>query len=508
MDMLAGLNLIKKKKKKVWWFSLLASGIHHFGGNHIESNAAFMSWKLLMSELATMAADSPTLFSSSPNSTLDHAGHHGLSAPAIVGIVVAVVLVICVVVAVFCYFQRRKKKRLEMLVRTGKGMQTLEASRQLANRMQPTEAGNAVRQPTIQLHNTEAGNCSSRVEGEFSFGFLQEVTQNFSEQNLLGEGAFGKVYRGKFPDGTEVAVERLNLILDVAGLMAFQAELSILKMTHRHLVSVIGFCNQGVEHLIVYEFMESGTLHQKLFEWIDTRGNPMSWDERIVVALDVAKGLHYLHSLSREAFVHRDVKCKNILLDRDMRAKISDYGLVKAMTDDEKSVVTKLAGTRGYLAPEYAMTGHLSIKADVYTFGIVLLELITGQTTVDDGQAGKNLAMRFRPVYKRGMENVRALVDRALMEAVRLAMECTRTDPWDRPGFAEITARLGLVAERWPQRAEEEEEEEEEAAFDRERFLRDLGNDGEGTTAYYSVWDLEQGQSEETEINQQFTWRA
>lgn len=361
-----------------------------------------------------MAADSPTLFSSSPNSTLDHAGHHGLSAPAIAGIVVAVVLVICVVVAVFCYFQRRKKKRLEMLVRTGKGMQTLEASRQLANRMQPTEAGNAVRQPTIQLHNTEAGNCSSRVEGEFSFGFLQEVTQNFSEQNLLGEGAFGKVYRGKFPDGTEVAVERLNLILDVAGLMAFQAELSILKMTHRHLVSVIGFCNQGVEHLIVYEFMESGTLHQKLFEWIDTGGNPMSWDERIVVALDVAKGLHYLHSLSREAFVHRDVKCKNILLDRDMRAKISDYGLVKAMTDDEKSVVTKLAGTRGYLAPEYAMTGHLSIKADVYAFGIVLLELITGQTTVDDGQAGKNLAMRFRPVYKRGMENVRALVDRSL----------------------------------------------------------------------------------------------
>ncbi|XP_026452365.1 receptor-like kinase TMK4 [Papaver somniferum] len=219
--------------------------------------------------------------------------------------------------------------------------------------------------------------------------------------------------------------------------MAFQAELSILKMTHRHLVSVIGFCNQGVEHLIVYEFMESGTLHQKLFEWIDTGGNPMSWDERI-----------------------------------GYEAKISDYGLVKAMTDDEKSVVTKLAGTRGYLAPEYAMTGHLSIKADVY-FGIVLLELITGQTIVDDGQAGKNLAMRFRPVYKRGMENVRALVDRSL-------------DP-DAQG-------LNGGSERWPQRAEEEEEEEEEAAFDRERFLRDLGNDGEGTTAYYSVWDLEQGQ--------------
>ncbi|KAI3855564.1 hypothetical protein MKX03_006602 [Papaver bracteatum] len=355
-----------------------------------------------------------------------------------------------------------------------------------------------VRHPTNQMQKTEDDKCAARVEGEYSFGFLQEITQGFSDHNLLGEGGFGKVYKGKLPDGTEVAVKRMNPSLDADGLKGFEAELSVLKMSHSHVVAILGFCKEGVERLLMYEYMGNGTLHDKLFE---ETTNPMSWEQRMVVALDVAKGLDYLHGLARKTYIHRDVKAKNILLDSNMRAKIADYGLVKNAPGPEESLVTRVAGTHGYIAPEYASTGHVSVKTDVYAYGIVLLELVTGQKTLDKKtRPGKNLAQWFRAVHTG--EHLRDLVDRrmdpddhSLMEMVRLAFDCTRNAPSDRPDFREITARLGVLVEKWPQRGDEEEE---EAPLDIERLLQEMRHGPEGdarlsTTDYHSSRDLEQG---------------
>lgn len=185
---------------------------------------------------------------------------------------------------------------------------------------------------------------------------LREVTNNFSTDNILGEGGFGIVYKGKLPDGTEIAVKRMeSSTVSNKGLNEFKAEIEVLtKVRHRNLVALHGFCVNGNERLLVYEYMPQGTLGDRLFYWKDNGISPLSWTQRLSIALDVARGVEYLHSLAQQSFIHRDLKPSNILLGNDMSAKVSDFGLVKSAPDGKHSLVTRLAGTFGYLAPEYA----------------------------------------------------------------------------------------------------------------------------------------------------------
>lgn len=200
-------------------------------------------------------------------------------------------------------------------------------------------------------HVIETGNLVISVQ------VLRNVTNNFSSENELGRGGFGVVYRGELDDGTKIAVKRMESgVISSKALDEFQSEIAVLsKVRHRHLVSLLGYSISGNERLLVYEYMSEGALSRHLFHWKSFKLEPLSWKRRLNIALDVARGMEYLHSLAHQSFIHRDLKSSNILLGDDFRAKVSDFGLVKLAPDGgERSVVTRLAGTFGYLAPEYA----------------------------------------------------------------------------------------------------------------------------------------------------------
>lgn len=203
---------------------------------------------------------------------------------------------------------------------------------------------------TESSHLIEAGNLTISVQ------VLRKGTKNFAPENELGRGGFGTVYKGELEDGTKVAVKRMEGgVISSKAVEEFQAEIVVLsKVRHRHLVSLLGHSIEDNEKLLVYEYMPQGALSSHLFHWKKLNLEPLSWSKRLTIALDVARGMEYLHSLAHQTFIHRDLKSSNILLGDDFRAKVSDFGLVKLAPDGKNSVATKLAGTFGYLAPEYA----------------------------------------------------------------------------------------------------------------------------------------------------------
>lgn len=200
------------------------------------------------------------------------------------------------------------------------------------------------------VHVVEAGNLVISIQ------VLRSVTNNFSPENILGKGGFGTVYKGELHDGTMIAVKRMESgVIGEKGLNEFKAEIAVLtKVRHRNLVALLGYCLDGNERLLVYEYMPQGTFSRFLFNWKEEGIRPLEWKRRLIVVLDVARGVEYLHSLAHQSFIHRDLKPSNILLGDDLRAKVADFGLVRLAPEGKASIETRLAGTFGYLAPEYA----------------------------------------------------------------------------------------------------------------------------------------------------------
>ncbi|KAG7028153.1 Receptor-like kinase TMK3, partial [Cucurbita argyrosperma subsp. argyrosperma] len=315
-------------------------------------------------------------------------------------------------------------------------------------------------------HGIESGNLVISVQ------VLRSVTNNFSSENELGRGGFGVVYRGELDDGTKIAVKRMEAgVISSKGLDEFQSEIAVLsKVRHRHLVSLLGYSIAGNERLLVYEYMSEGALSKHLFRWKRLKLEPLSWNRRLTIALDVARGMEYLHSLARQSFIHRDLKSSNILLDDDFRAKVSDFGLVKLAPEGQKSVVTRLAGTFGYLAPEYAVTGKITTKADVFSFGVVLMELLTGLTALDEDRPEESqyLAAWFWHI-KSDRQKLMDAVDPTLdckediFESIcviaELAGHCTTRDPLQRPDMSHAVSVLAPLVEKWKPFDEETTEE-------------------------------------------------
>ncbi|TKY47808.1 Receptor kinase TMK4 [Spatholobus suberectus] len=308
---------------------------------------------------------------------------------------------------------------------------------------------------------------------EMSIQVLRQVTNNFSEDNILGRGGFGVVYKGELHDGTKIAVKRMQSgAMGSKGMNEFQAEIAFLsKVRHRHLVALLGYCINDNERLLVYEYMPQGTLTQHLFYWSENGCAPLTWKQRVGIALDVARGVEYLHSLAQQSFIHRDLKPSNILLGDDMRAKVADFGLVKNAPDDGKdSVWTRVAGTFGYMAPDYAATGRVTTKVDVYAFGIVLMELITGKKALDKTvpEEMSHLVSWFRRILI-NMENIPMVTDQTLnldeetMESIykvaELAGHCTAPESHQRPDMGHAVNVLVPLVEQWKPTCSHEEEE-------------------------------------------------
>ncbi|XP_074336635.1 proline-rich receptor-like protein kinase PERK9 [Apium graveolens] len=282
----------------------------------------------------------------------------------------------------------------------------------------------------------------------YSYEELLDATNGFSEQNLLGEGGFGRVYKGCLPDGREIAVKQLT-IGGGQGEKEFKAEVEIIsRVHHRHLVSLVGYCISVNERMLVYDYVPNNNLYFHLHG----KGRPvMEWERRVKVAIGAARGIAYLHEDCHPRIIHRDIKSSNILLDNNFESQVSDFGLAKLALDANTHITTRVMGTFGYMAPEYAASGKLTEKSDVYSFGVVLLELITGRKPVDTSQplGDESLVEWARPLLGHALEteDFTALSDPRLennyadIEMFRLveaAAACVRHSAAKRPQMGQV----------------------------------------------------------------------
>jgi len=293
---------------------------------------------------------------------------------------------------------------------------------------------------------------------EFTFKELQEATNDFSPSFFIGEGGFGKVYRGVLKDGTEVAIKKLTSGGN-QGDKEFLVEVEMLsRLHHRHLVKLLGYyCSlEPLQQLLCYELVPNGSLEAWLHGHLGQARGPLDWNTRMKIALGAARGLAYLHEDSQPCIIHRDFKASNILLEDNFNPKVADFGLARSAPEGQQDYVsTRVMGTFGYVAPEYAMTGHLLVKSDVYSYGVVLLELLSGRKPVDHSQpaGGENITTWARPLI---MERYRLheLADPRLggkyppedfAQVAAIAAACVAPEWNQRPTMGEVVHTLKLV---------------------------------------------------------------
>nr|XP_043632359.1 probable serine/threonine-protein kinase PIX13 isoform X2 [Erigeron canadensis] len=292
----------------------------------------------------------------------------------------------------------------------------------------------------------------------FSFSDLKSATRNFRPDTMLGEGGFGRVFKG-WVDGETYAPSKVGIGIAVAvkksnpdspqGLKEWQAEVKFLgKFSHPNLVKLVGYCWEDREFLLVYEYMQKGSLENHLFK----SAEPLTWNTRIKIATGAAQGLSFLHT-TEKSVIYRDFKSANILLDTEFNAKLSDFGLAKlGPVNGNSHVSTGVVGTYGYAAPEYIATGHLYVKSDVYGFGVVLLEIITGLRVLDTNRPGSehNLVDWARPSLP-DKRKLRKIIDprlehdfplKAACRTAELILKCLEPDPKNRPSMEEVLVSL------------------------------------------------------------------
>lgn len=279
---------------------------------------------------------------------------------------------------------------------------------------------------------------------------LGTATGGFGQWNVIGEGGYGIVYRGVLPDLTVVAIKNL---LNKKGQAEkeFKVEVEAIgRVRHKNLVGLLGYCAEGPKRMLVYEYMDNGNLEQ----WLHGEIGPISrltWDVRMKIAIGTAKGLAHLHEGLEPKVVHRDIKSSNILLDKQWNPKVSDFGLAKLLCPGSNFVSTRVMGTFGYVAPEYASTGLLNESSDIYSFGVLLMEIISGRSPVDyrrpSGEV--NLVEWFRAMV--GSKHVDDVLDpsievqpspRALKKTLLVCLRCVDLDAQKRPKMGQIANML------------------------------------------------------------------
>ncbi|KAG6394046.1 hypothetical protein SASPL_144623 [Salvia splendens] len=294
----------------------------------------------------------------------------------------------------------------------------------------------------------------SAVESlQYPFTTVKVATNDFSDHNKLGQGGFGAVYKGKLPNGQEIAVKRLSKDSG-QGNMEFKNEVLLLaKLQHKNLVRLLGFALEGMEKLLIYEFVQNASLDNFIFDSI--KHSDLDWDRRYKIIGGIARGILYLHEDSRHKIIHRDLKASNILLDSEMSPKISDFGMARLFGQDEtQGNTSRVVGTYGYMPPEYLIHGQFSIKSDVYSFGVLVLEIITGRRNNGFRSEGDNVGDLMSFAWKSWQEGrVEKVVDPILsgsdsglrnemLRCIHIGLLCVQENAADRPTMASVVLML------------------------------------------------------------------
>ncbi|XP_019174716.1 PREDICTED: cysteine-rich receptor-like protein kinase 10 isoform X2 [Ipomoea nil] len=359
----------------------------------------------------------PLLPSVLPNSTTSK-GNRGKSSAKVIAASVVSVTGILLFVSCFCFFKmKRAKKSIYRVKKTTSGMTEIPIEESV----------------------------------QYDFGTIQAITNYFSPDNKIGEGGCSSVYKGRFPNGQEVAVKRLSRS-SRQGAVEFKNEVALVaKLLHRNLVKLLGFCLQGEEKILVYEFVPNKSLDYFLFD--PEKKRLLNWSTRFKIIVGIARGLLYLHEDSRLKIIHRDLKASNVLLDGDMNSKISDFGLARVfMTDQTQGNTDRVIGTYGYMSPEYVKHGLFSVKSDVFSFGVILLEIITGKRNNSLSMKSTGAKDLLSYAWKHWREDrplemvdqsLRGLYSRdEVIQCINVGLLCVQEDVDERPTMANVVLML------------------------------------------------------------------
>ncbi|KAF6162915.1 hypothetical protein GIB67_021064 [Kingdonia uniflora] len=313
-----------------------------------------------------------------------------------------------------------------------------------------------------EISKVGKGNIAAQI---FTFRELAAATKNFKAESLVGEGGFGRVYKGHIsPTNRVVAVKQLDRN-GLQGNREFLVEVLMLSLLHNeNLVNLIGYCADGDQRILVYEYMPFGSLEDHLLDFtnlfysdLSPNKKPLDWSTRMKIAGGAAKGLEYLHDTANPPVIYRDFKASNILLDEKFNPKLSDFGLAKlGPTGDKSYVSTRVMGTYGYCAPEYALTGQLTTRSDVYSFGVVFLEIITGRRVIDNARrpSEQNLVTWAQPLF-RDRRKFTLMADpslegnypiKGLYQALAIAAMCLQEEAGTRPLISDVVTALEYLA--------------------------------------------------------------
>ncbi|KAI4390096.1 hypothetical protein MLD38_002244 [Melastoma candidum] len=305
-----------------------------------------------------------------------------------------------------------------------------------------------------EINKLGKGNVTAQI---FTLKEINTATNNFKPESLIGEGGFGRVYKGHLGSlNKTVAVKQLDRN-GFQGNREFLVEVLILSLLHhQHLVNLVGYCCDGDQRILVYEYMANGSLEDHLLD-LPPGKKALDWNTRMKIASGAAKGLEYLHEKADPPVIYRDFKASNILLDEDFNSKLSDFGLAKlGPTGDKTHVSTRVMGTYGYCSPEYALTGQLTTMSDVYSFGVVFLEIITGRRVIDNSRPTEeqNLVTWAQPLFK-DRRKFTLMADpslegnypiKGLYQALAVAAMCLQEEASTRPLIGDVVTALDFLA--------------------------------------------------------------
>ncbi|KAL8117668.1 hypothetical protein AgCh_015518 [Apium graveolens] len=353
----------------------------------------------------------------------------------IIGSVVGGVAFVLVLVLIFAISRRRKAKEVE------------NSEWPLVN----VYGGNFYSGLTESTANNESNFQTFNLELKLAFSEILHATNKFDPKLIIGKGGFGKVYKGTLKNGVKVAVKRSESGHG-QGFPEFQTEIMVLSsIRHRHLVALIGYCDEMSEMILVYEFMEKGTLQDHLYKQSDPKSRAMpslSWNQRLQICIGAAKGLNYLHTEgSGGGIIHRDVKSTNILLDKDFVAKVSDFGISRSGLPEQTHVSTAVKGSFGYLDPEYYRCMQLTLKSDVYSFGVVLLEVLCARPVINKLLPPEQVGLADWGVHLQQKGELENIVDPSLVGKINpnslrkfgeTAAKCLKEEGADRPSMVDV----------------------------------------------------------------------